>query len=211
MIDRLLSEFIDAWNAGERPRAEDYLARADGAERAELGELIGDWLAIAPTPPYDDAARAALRSDPALRAILAATESEAGLWPDLLPRLRTRAGLGVGELAARLAATFGLRGEEDRTAGYLARMERGELDPARVSRRLLDALAALLGVSGGELADTGALQPRPAGAGGALFRAEGSPDDALADEFEALAQAARTPAPPPMDALDRLFLGGPDA
>jgi transcriptional regulator with XRE-family HTH domain len=211
VIDRLLSEFIDAWNAGERPRVDDFLGRADTAGRGELAERIGEWLAIAPTPAYDEAARAALRREPALQAILAATESEAGLWPDLLPRLRTRAGLGLHELAARLAAAFELRGEAARAAGYLERMERGELDATRVSRRLLDALGAALGVSGDELADAGALQPRRARAGGALFRAEGRPEDALAEEFEALAAAARTPAPPAMDALDRLFLGGPGA
>ena len=27
MNDRVLSEFIDAWNAGRRPRVRDYLAR----------------------------------------------------------------------------------------------------------------------------------------------------------------------------------------
>jgi transcriptional regulator with XRE-family HTH domain len=211
VIDRLLSEFTDAWNAGERPRVDDYLARADAAERGQLAERIAEWLAIAPTPAYDDAACAALRREPALQAILAATESEAGLWPDLLPRLRTRAGLGLRELATRLAAAFELRGEADRAAVYLERMERGDLDATRVSHRLLDALGAALGVSGRELAEAGVLAPRPAGAGGALFRAEGGRGDTLAEEFEALADAARTPAPPSMDALDRLFLGGPDA
>jgi hypothetical protein len=33
----------------------------------------------------------------------------------------------------------------------------------------------------------------------------------LHDDIEALSRAALTPAPPPMDELDRLFLGGPDA
>ena len=71
-------------------------------------------------------------------------------------------------------------------------MERGELDASRVSERLLDALGAALGVRGAELAEAGVLRMRPA-AGAELAR------------------AAPTPAAPPMDALDRLFLGGPAA
>ena len=133
MSDWLLSEFMDAWNAGERPRVDAFLARADAAKRGELAERIAEWLAIAPTPAYDEAARAALRREPALQAILAATESDAGLWPDLLPRLRVRAGLGLRELAARLVAALELRGEEDRATVYLERLERGDLTP-RASR-----------------------------------------------------------------------------
>ena len=97
----------------------------------------------------------------------------------------------------------------DRTAGYLARLEAGELDPARVSRRLLDALGALLG---GSVADSAALSRalRPAAAGGALFRAQDAGDSVRFD-IEVLSRAALSPAPPPMDELDRLFTGGPDA
>jgi chromosome segregation and condensation protein ScpB len=34
--DRSLSEFVDAWNAGARPDVDDYVARVDEDERAEL-------------------------------------------------------------------------------------------------------------------------------------------------------------------------------
>jgi transcriptional regulator with XRE-family HTH domain len=150
-----------------------------------------------------------------VRAVLAATSSEAGLWPELLPRLRGRAGLAVRDLAARVVATFGLAGEEERTRDYLERMERGELEASRVSRRLLDALGAALGVTGDTLAEAGDLRSglaRPAAASaGTLWRADGAPSDALADEFAALSRAAMAPAPTPMDELDRLFTGGPDA
>jgi hypothetical protein len=52
---------------------------------------------------------------------------------------------------------------------------------------------------------------RPAAAGGALFRAEGKADDQVRRDIELLSQAALTRAPAPMDDLDRLFIGGPDA
>jgi hypothetical protein len=214
-IDQVLSEFIDAWNAGRRPQVDDYLARVAPAERDDLADQLMTWLAVAPTPDYPDAAREEIRADPTVRAVLAATAGEAGLWPELLPRLRERAGLAIRDLAARVVATFALTGEEERTAGYLERMERGDLEAARVSRRLLDALGAALGVSGESLAEAGDLRSglvRPAAASpGTLWRADGAPSDALADEFAALSRAAMTPAPTPMDELDRLFTGGPDA
>ena len=89
-------------------------------------------------------------------------------------------------------------------------MERGELDSTRVSRRLLDLVGGALGVSGADLVRAGGLRPAAA-PGQAMFRA--APDAAASFEadLEALSQAAMAPAPPPMDELDRLFLGGPDA
>jgi transcriptional regulator with XRE-family HTH domain len=197
--DQLLSDFIDAWNAGHRPRVRDYLARLpDGPERDDLAGQITSWLEIAPTPAHDEETRSQIRSEPIVARVL---ESDAAL----VPALRARAGLSVGELAARLVERLSLdRADTSRAAGYLARLERGALDPSRISRRLLDALGALLGVPGDALA-----RPRPAA--GAIFRAESDAADRVRDDIELLSRAALSPAPPPMDELDRLFMGGPEA
>jgi hypothetical protein len=192
MIDHVLSDFMDAWNAGRRPAVDEYLERVPAPDREALAERLMEWLSVAPAPAYPAAARRAIRADPRLRAALAATDRP----PGALLALRRRAGLGLDELAKEIVAAFGLRGEEERAAGYLARMEHGELDESRVSRRLL---AVLSGALGQELRP-GA--PAPA----LLFRGEG---DALAAELDALSRAAFEP--PPTDPLDRLFLGGPDA
>ena len=185
MNDRVLSEFIDAWNAGRRPRVRDYLARLpDGPARDELADAITDWLSVAPAPAYSERARREIRTEVARTFELA--------------RLRERAGFSVRELAVRVARAFGLA-DVERTEGYLARLEAGELDPSRVSRRLLDALGGLLG-------GTPMLRPAP----GALFRAEDA-DAAVRFDIELLSRAALAPAPSPMDELDRLFTGGPDA
>jgi hypothetical protein len=211
----VLSEFIDAWNGGRRPRVRDYLARVpEGAERDALADRIATWLEVAPAPAFDDATRAEIRAEPIVRDVLDAVGGDAGLWPEVIPRLRARAGLSVGQLAVRLVERFGLgRGAEARAADYLGRMERGELDASRVSRRLLDALGELLGASGGTLADAGRLGGglRAAAAGGTLFRGGEEAGEAVARDIEALSRAAMRPAPPPMDELDRLFAGGPDA
>jgi hypothetical protein len=196
-IDKVLSEFIDAWNAGKRPRVDDYLERAAPADRDELAERLGDWLLVAPGPDYSAKALADIRAE------LAGLPE---LWPEVLPTLRERAGLRVRDLAARITAAFGLQGEEERTSAYLERMERGELDASQISRRLLEALGRALGA---DLIRGAGL--RPAARGQALYRAERDAGASFEEELEALSQAAMAPAPPPMDELDRLFTGGPDA
>jgi transcriptional regulator with XRE-family HTH domain len=208
--DRILSEFIDAWNAGRRPRVDEYLARADPDEREALAQALDDWLMLAPAPAYDEAARRAIREEPSLRAAADAVRRQPGRWPELLPSLRERAGIRLRDLAARVTAAFGLPGDEARAEAYLERMERGDLDPQRVSRRMLDALGAALGVSGAELARAGGLRPS-AGAPAALFRAEEDAAASFKEELDALSRAAVTPSPAPMDELDRLFCGGRDA
>jgi transcriptional regulator with XRE-family HTH domain len=193
--EQLLSEFIDDWNNGHRPRVREYLARLpDGPERDELADQITSWLEVARTPAYDEETRSQIRSEPIVAGALAGP----------VPALRARAGLSISELAARLTDRLSLdRADAPRAAGYLERLESGDLDPARVSHRLLDALGALLGVPGRALAE-----PRPAAA--AIFRAEPDAADRVRDDIEVLSRAALSPAPPPMDELDRLFTGGPE-
>jgi transcriptional regulator with XRE-family HTH domain len=207
-VDDILGRFIDAWNAGERPDVDAYLSRAAGdAERDELAASITTWLQIAPTPDYDDAARAAIAQEPALRSALEQAALLRAPLSQRLPALRRRAGLAVRDVAAGLVAVFGVD-DERRAAGYLQRVERDELDPGRLSRRLLDALATILGADRDELAP-----PAVATAGSAFFRSDEDADEWIAEDIDALSRAALAPAPDstPMDELDRLFLGGRDA
>jgi hypothetical protein len=213
--EQVLSDFIDAWNAGRRPRVREYLARVpEGPSRDDLADQISTWLELAPAPQYTSATRAQIRDEPIVRSVFGAVGEDAGLWPAVIPQLRARAGLSVGDLASRLVERFALGGgSKERTADYLERMERGELEASRVSRRLLDALGDLLGASASTLADAGMLGtgPRLASPGGTLFRAEEEPRDWVAQDIETLSRAGLTPAPAEMDELDRLFMGGADA
>ncbi len=214
MTDQLFSDFIDAWNAGRRPELDDYLTKvADPTARRELAEQIADWIDLAPTPVYSDAVRAEIRATPAVARVLAAAGESGGLWPELLPELRARSSLSLTALAARLRERFSFgEAEQERTVGFLTQMELGELEPAGVSRRLLDALGELLGTSAERLADAGMFGRglNPALAGGAhLFRAEGDAGGAMAAGLTALSEAAYAPAPAPLDEVERLFLGGP--
>jgi transcriptional regulator with XRE-family HTH domain len=204
--EELLGQFIEAWNAGERPDLRDYLDRAPRRERDRLADLVGVWLELAPTPAYSPEALAAIAREPALAGSLDALDAEPAELGGRVAVLRERAGLALAEVARRVTALFELD-DEPRTAGYLERLERGELDDARLSRRLLAGLAAVLGARADELV------PRPAPAAGqTFFRAGEESGEALASGIDALSRAALAPAPSggQMDELDRLFLGGPE-
>jgi hypothetical protein len=206
-IDRALSEFIDDWNAGRRPQVDEYLDRVPGADRDELAQQLTTWLEIAPTPRYDEAARDAAAAEPAARAAVDAMRSEAGLWPVVLPRLRRRAALSPAELASKLAGAIGVTGDAGtaKTERYLERLEEGTLDPNRVSRKVLDALARVLGASTSLLEDAGGVALRPA----PMFRASAPPGAPLTRNIEVLAEMLGS-APPPedWDEVDQLFQGG---
>jgi hypothetical protein len=205
--DRVLSDFIDAWNAGRRPDVGEHLARVDPDRRDELAGDIAAFVAFAPTPDYDDDAIAAIRAEPAVASAAAAARSTGGLWPALLPRLRSRAALSPAQLAAAVVGALGLPVDrEAKTRAYLERLEAGDLEPRGLSGRLLDALARLLAVPRGDLEAAGAFGAPPAAP--ALFRAEGPAAEALRDDLDVIADALAAPAGGEWDEVDDLFRGG---
>src|SRR4051794_6839442 len=195
--DRILSEFIDAWAAGERPEPEDYIERAPVPTRDALADDIATYLEHAPTPAYSPATLDELMADPAVTELAAAIESERGLWPALLPRLRRQARLERSELAVRLVARLGIEGGEAKVERYLEQMEQGKLNPRGVSRRVLDSLGRIFGVGGDVLARAADFQlfGDPAESGVTLGGAVG-------DRQGPGAGAG------PFDEIDRLFCGG---
>lgn len=206
-IEQLVGEFIDDWNAGRRPDVATYLERAAPENRDVLASQLETWLDLAPTPVYDEPTRQSIAREPILMAALDAATEVRGPLAERLPTLRDRADLGIRDVAARLTQLFEL-GDEQRTAAYLEQIERDELDERRLSRRLLDALATILGANADRLAPS----PAALAGGQAFFRAEEDADVWIAKDIDVLSGAALSPAPAtPMDELDRLFLGGPDA
>lgn len=210
--DRVLSEFIDAWNAGERPDVDDYIARVPADEQGELADALVSFLGFAPTPAYSDATLEAIRADPIVAEVLAAPHERGSLLPKLLSTLRTRFSVTTPQLAGELVRALGLpAGREAKTASYLTRLERGELEPTRVSRRVLDALARLFGVPGNEVegaADFRSRRPVAPTAAAPVFRAEDEAAHAVTPHLELLADALETPGSQGRDEVDELFLGG---
>jgi transcriptional regulator with XRE-family HTH domain len=199
--DQILSEFIDAWRAGARPDVAAYVDRAPPAERDRLAGAIETFMAVAPEPDYDDDSWAALTADPALTRISDDVEHREA-WSTLLPRLRERHGLSLDGLASALAERLGLTGRERKTRAYLDDLEHDRLLPGRISRRLLDALAGVLGAPATWLERVGTAPAAPAGA---LYRRQG--DGEVEQRLEVIADAMLADADD-WDEVDELFQGG---
>ena len=206
--DRVLSEFIDAWNAGRRPDVDDYVARVPSDEQAALADQLIAFLSFAPTPAYDDAALDAIRAEPIVAAALAAPGERGGLLPALLVDLRERFAMSIPQVAGELVALLGLPDDrQEKTAAYLDRLEHGELEPRRVSRRVFDALSRLFGVPRHELEGAGDL----GGWGPSLapvFRADDDAAGAVTHHLQVLTDALDAPGGAGRDEVDDLFLGG---
>jgi transcriptional regulator with XRE-family HTH domain len=200
-LERTLTDFMRAWEAGRTPDPDDYLERVPPADRPELSERIRTYLMVAPEPDYDDAAWERLAAAPAAVRALQMPLGDPEPWPSLLPRLRARAGLSWREVAQRLGVQ-----RPDKAAGYLEAMERGEHDPRRVTRRALDGLGRILGVPADALAWTG---PGGATTAGAVLRSS-APASADIDMLLTLADLATLSADD-WDDSDDLFMAGRDA
>ena len=202
--DELLSQFIDAWNAGERPDVDDYVARAAEEARGDLADHLIAFLSMAPTPAYSNKALAAIRAE---------APSTAAPLPQLLGRLRARLGLSPADVAGELVDDLGLQAEAaPKAADYLERLERGGLDPAGVSRRVFGALGQIFAIPRSELegaADLGGWIAAPAARTSApVFRADAPAARKVEQHLEVLADALVTPGQAERDDVDRLFLDG---
>jgi len=165
----------------------EYLARA-GEEADELAALLDAFLQAAPPPP------------PAEETVATMEAWAAGESP--LLALRVRRGLRRAQVVEALVKLLGLDPAKERKVGrYYHRLETGLLDPARVDRRVFEALARTLKTRVTELLTW---RPPPLEAEPA-YRLE---PDAVMTEMAASA-APSAPAEEP-DEIDRLFLGEPN-
>jgi transcriptional regulator with XRE-family HTH domain len=204
-LDDLLNEFVDAWNAGGRPRVDDFVSKAPQGQGDELAGLIGAFLELAPTPPYTPEQLRELRADPVVRQVSGLIDSPSGLWPTLLPRLRKRAQLTRDQVVERLAKALGVQGREPRVKEYYHQMESGLLDPQGVSSQVLESLAGIFKVSVGEIEAAGDFPFEPGGpASPAYMRSYSLGEIGGSDgvDFDVASVA------PPLDEVDELFRGG---
>ena len=206
-VDRLLKEYVAAHRAREDVDPADFIARAQGAEQKELAALIDAYLARAPRREFDpEAYRLSGMADNVGRLSRSLTGAS-GLWPSLLPRLRTSAQLKRSELVERLAGALGVGGREDKVADYYHQMEQGLLPSEGVSDKVLEALAGILGRSADALREAGC----GASSGGAASAAAAAPAFARTSrgdqEGAAPAEAAAGLPEERWDEVDELFRG----
>jgi IS5 family transposase len=156
--------------------------------------LIDRYLAEAPAGPFDAEAFASFRSDPRQQSMVKR------ILDDItLKVLRQDAQLSKERLGETLAAELGLRGHERRVKARYHDVETGSVDPARVRRRVWEALGRALGTS----------IERVHGAAAAAFAARrgGAASMAFARTGEG-GLAERSPADAPEDSqavVDRAF------
>lgn len=206
--DRVLSEFIDSWNAGRRPDIDEHLERVAEADRPTLLEDITSFISWSPTPSYDEQTLNAIRAEPAMVEALSRHRRAEPSWAELLRERREALSLSTSELASRLVGRLGLAAKSATKAErYLAQTERGELDPSRFRPKLLDALAETLQTSRKQLGGAAWRSMAPA-APAAAFRAEKEAAEYIRDDLELLADMAAAPSEKDWDEVDELFRGG---
>jgi hypothetical protein len=200
-LNELLKEYIEEHRAGGEADPLAYLERASGRERAQLEAMIDAYLRRAPRREWDPSA---YERSPAPRIVESLGRSlggQAGLWPSLLPRLRTSARIRRGELVAQLADRLGAGSKRDKVADYYNQMEQGRLPAAGVSDDVLEALGKIVGQTRESLRR----------AGRAVTPGEPAPDE-LPAMTRVTREADEAPAPAPpreeWDEVDRLFRGG---
>ena len=198
--EQLFSDFRAEFESGEQPNVADFLASADGADRAALEARIDRYLEEeAPLRSYDAAEFAREQETPVMRR---AAELFSEAAETNLVAARRRAGLTLDELAAAVLENAGLaagEAEQRKAADYLGQLEQGTLP--RLSGRVRDAIRSVLG------ADPTAGFARPDY--GFAFRLSVRDQDAPAESIESaelLLQAMSTPSPRGWDEVDELFL-----
>jgi len=180
-VTDLFAEYADAYARGEHPRAEDYLARA-GGQADDLAQLLERFIRGAP----------ARQADPAT---LALTEAALTGEPPLIT-LRASQGIRVDEVVDALAEQLDVEdSKRAKLKSYYQKLEGGLLDASRVSRRVWDVLASVVGPRSEELARW---EPRADTAVAVYLRAAGPLAHA---SFGVTPRKTEKP-----DEIDRLFL-----
>ncbi len=205
VVDRLLAEYVAEHRAEGPADPNAFLARVEGADRAELALLIDGYLSRAARRTPDPTGARDAQAERIVDELERSLGGRAGLWPALLPEFRHRAGVKRTELVARLADLLGVADRETKVASYYHQMEQGLLPAHGVSGRVLAALGEIVGESVESLREAGeALSPfsGDARAAAAFTRL------ASAEAPSAMASPGTMAGEGEWDEVDDLFRGG---
>jgi hypothetical protein len=155
-VDKTFSDYTTADRALEETLdPAPYLEQVQGAQREELGALIDGYLARRPRRPFDPEAFAGSHAEAVADGLHRALHGSAGIWPIVLPALRTSAQLPPEELGPKLAEALGVSNQSEKVGSYYEQMEHGRLPSSGVSDRVLTALAELVGTNPNALRQAG--------------------------------------------------------
>ena len=203
----LLTAFTEEWGAGLRPDVEAFVEAAPAHQHHELAEAIAAFVCDAPSPRYDEATLEELESSQPVREAARAIDGRAGTWPLLLPALRRQRRLRRADVAQRLASELGLSSAHERVLQHLHNMEYGTADVRCVSRRVLTALARVLGTTASDLARAGRVPTLGGPMSGLAPTRRGFPQPPPFSEVPTDYCQPDTSDRPDWAAVDRLFLG----
>jgi hypothetical protein len=211
-VDRLLREYIEQFESGGAVDPSDLLAQAEGTDREKLSTLIEGYLEnAAPAQEWDPAEFEGSLAEQAAARVAESWSEAAGGLPVALVRLRNQRRITRADLVIRLSESLGVGPARERVAFYYHQLERGLLPAERISGRVWDSLAQLLGTTADSLRKLGARAgPVSDVAAEALYARTAPPPPA---EYADRAEPAGA-APPghaeaeELDEVDRLFTGG---
>jgi hypothetical protein len=207
-VENLFRAYVAGHRGGDGPSEHDFLSQVEGVDRDELAAMIDAYLTRAPRRAWDPSEFEASGAAPFVQSVARSLQGSAGLWPTLLPRLRTRVRIARKDLVGELADRLGVTARQDKVERYYHQMEQGLLPSDGVSDSVLEALGAILGESREALRRAGQSLGPAGGPGGpdAVFARTAVGTGVEADV------AAGAPAPraaeDEWDEIDRLFRGG---
>lgn len=209
-FERAFWQALDDLKRGTERPIDEYLRLVSREERPELSRMLADVLQARGPQPLPGAAESeGYRRAAAVVDSVLGSRGAAGVLPGALRAMRNARGIEPDSVVERLASDFGVRGEEGRRAlarGY-HHLETGGLLGSRLSRRLLDSLAAIFDLSPAEI--VAAARPAARGASLASVPAMGRSGGARAAP-PPRSEEARV-GDPEVELVERLFHGGPDA
>jgi hypothetical protein len=132
------TEFVAAWERGERPDPAKAIVVAGEADREPLAAMITAYLSAHPRADVSAEEVAARAADP--------RSEPPRAWSELLPALRARTGTTRGALVAALATALGHPEARAQVEEHVHALETGQLAPRRVRPAVVAALARILDV-----------------------------------------------------------------
>ncbi|HKH64037.1 MAG TPA: hypothetical protein VKA35_01085 [Solirubrobacterales bacterium] len=209
-FERAFQQALDDLREGEEKPIESYLRLVPEEDRPQLSQMLADvFLARGP----GESSSGGTESEGYKRALAIVEEvlgsrGTSGILPGTLKAMRNARGIEPDAVVAELAADFEVEGEEGRQAlaRNYHRLETGALLGSKLSRRLLNSLAAVFEADAGDVLAAA----RPAKEGPSLRSVPAMGRSGGDRPPPSRSEAERLP-DPEVELVERLFHGGPDA